>query len=453
MKTFLSRLLIIKTIKHTLLRLLITACLAQTTACAPNVQPTNSLQADLTVEILYPIQTTEVEMGQSLKSIVKVSDKEGKTVGNAQVTLSFKDSESRLVASIPAAFGSGDVYRSEAWNVPHKTREGIWTLSVEAKTDADQGTVTTAFHVKNSTSETLLYKYGFWADSPSLKGIVPTLTKEQGDAQNGAILWGGTIPTQHLFPESWLEVQWRKGDFNLTSADKVREFILNTLGNAGVYRTRYLESFEQEKFKDWNAWKVKVRGQLSIYDEQWMIFYAPEVDKTYALGTTVALPPSGMDAHDVLREGFEVHPEIQANGIAPQPLLDLLPAVELTGPEIGTRFFGTGEPIILKWKPAKELAQDEYYLVSIDFNYAEGNSRMDYVTRETQFVLPEELYRTPNCGVFNWQVTLIKQTNTTSAGQPEGVPISFNSLYWYVQWFYPLGETAPFNPLCPNQQF
>jgi hypothetical protein len=453
MKAFLSKFLSIKTIKDMLCTLLIMACLAQITGCAPNVQPTSSLQTDLTVEVLYPIKTTEVEMGQSLKSIVKVSDKEGRVVENAQVALSFKDSDGRLISSIPAVFGNGDVYRSEAWNVPHKMREGAWTLSVNAKTDMHQGTVTSAFHVKNSTSETLLYKYGFWVNSPSLKGIVPTLTKEQGDAQNGAILWGGIIPTQHLFPESWLEVQWRKGDFNLTSADKVREFILNTLGNSGVYRTRALESFEQEKFKDWDAWKVKVRGQLSIYDEQWMIFYAPEVDKTYALGTTVALPPSGMDAHDVLREGFEVHPEIQANGIALQSLLVLLPAVELTGPEIGTRFFGTDEPIILKWKPVKELAQDEYYLVSVDFNYAETNSRMDYVTRETQFVLPEELYRIPNCSVFNWQVTLMKQTNTTPDGQPEGIPISFNSLYWYVQWFYPVGETAPFNPLCPNQQF
>lgn len=445
-----------KIIRHTPLIVLMMVCLAQLTGCAPTIeptQPTSSLQADLIVEILYPIETTEVEMGQSLKGIVRVSDSEGKAVEGAQVALSFKDPEGRLIAGVPAAFGSGDVYRSEAWSIPHKAQEGIWTLGVEAAADAQQGMGAATFHVMNSTSETLLYKYGFWVNAPSLRGIVPTLAKERGDAQNGAIQWGGAIPTQHIFPESWLEVQWRRGDFNLTGADKVREFILNTLGNPGVYRTRNLESFEQEKFKGWNAWKVKARGQLSVQDVEWMIFYAPEIDKTYALGTTVVLPPTGIDAHAFLREGFEVHPEIQANGTAPQPLLDLLPPAELIGPEIGARFIGTDEPIMLQWKPVKELAQDEYYLVSIDYNYVERNARTDYVTRETEFLLPQELYRTPNCSVFNWQVTLAKQTGTTPAGQPEGVPISFNSLYWYIQWFYPPGEAAPFEPRCPNQQF
>ena len=297
-----------------------------------------------------------------------------------------------------------------------------------------------------------MYKYGFWVNAPSLRGIVPALAREEGDAQNGSILWGGTIPSTHIFPESWLEVQWRKGDFNLASADKVRTFVLSALGNSGANRTRDLESFEQAKFKNWNAWQVKIRGERASYDEQWMIFYAPEVNRTYALGTTVALPPPGIDAHAVLRESFEVHPEIHAQGIAAQSLPDLLPSVELISPKIGTRFLGTGEPIILAWKPAKEIANDEYYLVSIDSNYGEGNSRVEYVTRETQFVLPEELYRAPNCGVFNWQVTLMKQINSTPGSQPKGVPITFNSLYWYVQWLYPIGEPAPFPLLCPNEQ-
>ena len=132
-----------------LLTLLVMVCLAQLVGCIPNSRPAVSLPADLIVEILYPTATTETEMGQSLKGIVKVSDKEGKVVNNAQVTLSFKDSEGRLIASIRAIFGNGDVYRSEAWNIPHKTREGVWTLSVEAETDTRRRTVSAAFRVKN----------------------------------------------------------------------------------------------------------------------------------------------------------------------------------------------------------------------------------------------------------------------------------------------------------------
>jgi hypothetical protein len=420
--------------------------------CTPQTQTTNQNE-NLTVSLLFPTEKTEIEMGQTLKGIIKVLDEQGKVVENAQVTVTVSDPSGKLVASVPAMFGGGDVYRTDAWTIPHRVQEGAWTLSAEAKAGTNQGRASQTFRVNDSISEMLLNKYGFWVDSPGLRGIVPNLVKEEGDANNGAIRWGGQIPAQHVFPESWLEVQWREGNFNLASAQDVREFISDTLGNPGNYPLRSLESFEQVRFKNWDAWKVKARGQLSRYDEEWMIFYAPEVNKTYALGTTVVLAPVGIDAHATLRNSFETHPEIQANGTAPKPLPQLLPPVELISPELGARFFGVDQSIVLKWKPAKELAEDEYYLVSIDYNYEEGNPGILYTTRETQFTLPESLYHLPNCGIFNWQVTLMHQTGLGQDGQPKGKPISFNSLYWYVQWLYPPGQEAPFKPLCPNEQF
>src|SRR6266498_3449539 len=420
--------------------------------CTQQTQTTNQNE-NLTVSLLYPTEKTEIEMGQTLKGIIKVLDEQGKVVENVQVTLKVSDPAGKLVVSLPSMFGSGDVYRTDTWTIPHRVQEGVWTLTAEAKTGAHQGIASQTFRVNSSVSEMLLNKYGFWVDSPGLRGIVPTLAKEQGDAQNGDVIWGGIIPAQHVFPESWLEVLWREGNFNLASAQAVRDFIFNTLGNPGNYPLRSLESFEQVRFKKWDAWKVKARGQLSRYDEEWMIFYAPEVNKTYALGTTVVLAPVGIDAHATLRNSFEPHPEIQASGTAPKPLPKLLPPVELISPELGARFFGIDQPIVLKWKPAKELAEDEYYLVSIDYNYVEGNPGVLYTTRETQFTLSESLYHLPNCGVFNWRVTLMHQTGLGQNGQPKGEPVSFNSLFWYVQWLYPPGEEAPFKPLCPNEQF
>ena len=167
----------------------------------------------------------------------------------------------------------------------------------------------------------------------------------------------------------------------------------------------------------------------------------------------MVLPPVGIDAHAILRDGFEVHTEIQANGVAPEPLEHLLPPVELISPDLGASFFGTDQPITLKWRPSKELAEDEYYLLSVDYNYEEGNPNLNYITRETQFTLPVSLYNTPNCNVFNWQVTLMKQTGTDANGQPTGTPLSYRSLYWYVLWSYPPGVEAPFKPLCPNEQY
>jgi hypothetical protein len=390
-------------------------------------------------------------MGQSLKSIVKVLDNQGTPVDNAQVTLLFKDPAGQLMTTLPAVFGNGDVYRTDTWDIPHKIREGDWTLTVDAKTDTHQGMVTTTFHVKNSISEMLLSKYGFWVDAPVLREILPNLVKEQGNAQNGMIIWGGVTPSQHIFPESWLEIHWRAGDFKLQTAEDVREFMLNELGEMGFSPMRDLGPFEQTTFKQWKAWQVKSRGEFLRYDEQWMIFYTPEANKTYAILTTVVQPPIE-NPHEYLRKSFEVHPEVQANGAAPQPLPRLLPPPELVSPKIGTRFYGTSQPITLVWKPSKELAEDEYYRVSIDYNYVEANPVLEYTTRETQFTLPEALYRLPNCGVFNWQITLMRQTGVNEDGQSKGEPISFRSLYWYVEWLYPPGEPAPFDPLCPNPQ-
>ena len=425
----------------------IAAALSGCTGTVPTAAP-----ASLHVGVTYPIASSKLKMGQNLHTIIQVLDEQGNVVTDARVTLSIVNPSGEAVGTLTAALGSGDVYRSPAWPIPHRLQAGSWSLKVDAQAGNARGTTAATFQVVNSTSEDLLNKYGFWVDAPTLKGINPDIYKEQGDAQNGVIIYGGLLPVQHIYVENWLEVQWRQGKFSLATAHEVRAFMLNTLGSIGFYPSRELGPFEQVKFKQWDAWQVKGRGQYSRYDEQWMVFYAPEADKTYAIGTMVVLPPVGIDPHAALRDGFEVHPEVHASGTAPVPLPQLLPAPELAGPDLGTRFMGVQEPIVLSWKPVKSLSTGEYYQVKVDYNYSETNTTVVYATRDTQIVLPGSLYDVPNCGVFNWQVTLMKQTGTDAEGQPEGSPLSYNSLYWYVEWLHPADAPAPFKPRCPNPQ-
>jgi hypothetical protein len=107
----------------------------------------------------------------------------------------------------------------------------------------------------------------------------------------------------------------------------------------------------------------------------------------------------------------------------------------------------------LGWAPASFLAPDEYYQILVDYNYGESNPLVKFATRGTTITLPARLYSTPNCHVFNWQVTLMRKSGTTSDGQPIGEPVSYDSLYWYVWWDYPEGQTPPFGGGCPNAQF
>ena len=307
--------------------------------------------------------------------------------------------------------------------------------------------------MRPSTSEVLLNKYGFWIDAPRLRGIVPQLVTEKGNAQRGLIRWGGQIPAIHILPENWVEIHWLAGDYQLDSPAVVRHFMLTELGDLGFTPVRELGPFEPRRFKQWAAWQVQGRGRRSLDQVQWMIFYAPEVDKTFAIGTTVVLPPIGIDAHAVLRDSFEVDPAIQAEGVAPEPLPKLLPAPELISPALGERFLGTAQSIVLRWQAVQELAKDEYYAVLVQYDYGESTYDVTLTTRQTQITLPESLYQTPNCGVFNWQVRLMRQTGMDEAGQPSGVPIGYKSLYWYVQWLYPPGESSPFPSRCPNPQY
>jgi hypothetical protein len=415
----------------------------------PSATPLPTL-TPLAVSLLYPGSQAQVQMGQTIKLIVQVGG--AQDAAAAQVSATIRDAAGEALATVPLAAGKDGAFRSDSWTIPHHRQPGDWKLSVEARTPTAQGQVDGTFQVEPSTSEELMAKYGFWLDAPNMRGIAPSITVEEGDAQNGLVRWGGIIPSQHVYPENWIDIQWRTGDFHLDSPTAVKQFLDSQVGDQAMYYARAIGPFERVKFKHWDAWKVGARGQFQHTLQEWMIFYAPEVDKTYSLATIAILPPSGIDPHAELRKSFEVYPDLHPNGVAPEPLPHLLPVPQLIAPTLGAHFVGIQKPIALQWEALKDLAPDEYYRVDIEFNFGESTPLYRYTTRDTRLTAPEALYSTPNCRIFNWQVTLMRQTGEDQNGQPLGVPLSYPSLYWYFEWFYPAGQAEPFTVACPNAQ-
>lgn len=409
--------------------------------------PTPTPAGRLNVRLIYPGDGNPLEKGQSTRFIVSVEDERGEAVNEAQTTLTLLDAEGEVLDVLQASAGAGDAYRSDYWTVPNTVPAGEWGIEIEARTQEARGSLLARFEVENSISDVFLSKYGFWLDAPELRGIAPQVAAEKGDARNGMIRWGGVKPALHIMAENWVDVHWREGDYGLESDQDVRRFLLEELGELGFAPARSLGPFEPFRFKGWDGWRGESRGEMKEDLIEWVVFYAPEVDKTYAINTTVVLPPSG-NAHAVLRDSFAVFPEVRGDGVAPEPLPDLLPGPELLGPPLAARFQGLGEPIVLRWAPVKELAEDEYYEVTVDFYYKEDNPKFRFATRGTELTLPDSLYHTPNCSVFNWRVTLNKQTGVDENGQPIGTPISFNSLYWYLWWSHAPGEEE-FPVACP----
>ena len=418
-----------------------------------DIIPGSRPQPSLTISLLYPRDGSRFEMGRTLKCSLQITDDANNPIKDAKVTLAFYDPSGKLIGEVPVVAQPGGGYRAEDFIIPHRMQQGPWRLAAKAKGGGVAGEASWILQVANSASEYLLENYGFWLDAPRMRNIEPMLVAEKGDAANGLILWGGLLTNQHIFVENWVELHWRTGRFSLENAEMVRSFLLDELGDLGFTPLREMGVFERTTFKQWPAWQAKARGQLSRYDIQWLVFYAEEVDKTYALGTTVVLPPPGVDVHNQLRDNFEVGEKGQAQGKAPEPLLDLIPAPKLLRPALGARFEGSGQGIILEWQPVRELGKDEYYEVVVDYNYRESNYKLNYTTHSTRLIVPKEAYTYPNCGVFNWQVTIKCQTGTSKDGSPLGEPVSFPSLYWYFLWDYPPGATKPFASLCPNAQY
>ncbi len=430
---------------------LVLLCVAWLAGCSTVPAPAPAPAPELAVRLLYPDPSgkTEVEMGQALRIIAQVTDPEGRPVTDGRLTATVATDAGAVLGVFEATPDKAGTYRGGPWPIPHRISEGAYRLSLVARRGTAQGEATGSVHILPSTSEILLNKYGFWLDAPALKGIVPQLGAERGTARDGMIRWGGVLTAQHVLPQAWVEVHWRSGRYDLSDAATVRQFMLGAIGDLGFSPIRSIGPFEPFRFKSWDAWKVGGRGQVQQDQVQFVAFYAPEVDKTYLIGTLVTQPPAGIDPHAALRDSFEVHPEVHADGVAPEPLPVLPPGPELLEPALGVRFYGTGQPIVLRWQPVKPLAPDEYYQVSVDYNYSETNTLVVFKTRDTQLTLPDSLYQTPNCGVFNWQVTLMRQAGSDNKPQP----LSHPSLYWYVEWRYPPGVQPPFILACPNAQF
>jgi hypothetical protein len=386
-------------------------------------------------------------MGQRLHVIASLTDDRGDAVRDARLDIAVRDPSGELQAMIEASGDDEGVYRSPAWVVPHRTPPGPWTLAVTATAAGARGTATADVEVLPSTSEEILSRYGFWVDAPTLGGIVPSLVGEFGDADSGRLLWGGSRPGIHILPAAWLEIQWRQGKRPLADEEDVRRFFVEDLGRFGFTPIRALVSIAPTRFHDRSAWRVVGRGQFEQDQVEWVVFYAPEVDKTYAIGTTIVQPPPGVDAAAMLRDSFEVFPQVRAEGVAAQPLPDLLPAPELISPPLGTEFRGD-EVMELVWVWRRPLADDEAYEVRVDYNYQEANPQVVFKTRQARLTLPASLFAEPNCGVFNWKVKVVR----SDAAEGAQGAVSHDSFYSFLRWSYPPGETAPYPSLCPNAQ-
>jgi hypothetical protein len=112
-------------------------------------------------------------------------------------------------------------------------------------------------------------------------------------------------------------------------------------------------------------------------------------------------------------------------------------APRLVSPDNGSEIRGGDTQITLRWESGGSLAEDEWYAVSLRFRASGTVQYSGTWTKETSWLVPRELYMKAGESerVFEWDVTVMKQTGTKADGGREGVALSAPSetraFFWY----------------------
>lgn len=140
-------------------------------------------------------------------------------------------------------------------------------------------------------------------------------------------------------------------------------------------------------------------------------------------------------------------------------LADLLLAPEVIEPLENTSF---NDPagVVLRWSAVKPtLADNEYYLISIDFRH-KGQLWTDVAyTKQTSWPLSEHkyLFDLSDNGEFDWSVQLIQEVERNEEGIPAGPALSFSSvqrkLYWRPQSSSNEDQSGSSAPIPPTSTY
>lgn len=97
---------------------------------------------------------------------------------------------------------------------------------------------------------------------------------------------------------------------------------------------------------------------------------------------------------------------------------------------------GREADVTLRWEAPGELAEDEFYNVTLRYLHYSNLEYWGDSTRETHLKLaPNFLFGRADQAQFYWWVVVRKRTGWTEGGKPDGPPISPDSETWGFKWY------------------
>jgi hypothetical protein len=268
----------------------------------------------------FPLETTELVGGQSLRVTASLVDHNDRPVEGATVQAELQTPNGDVLATLPCADKGQGHYLSDYVRLPLRGTEGTWRVVVGATWGRDgQAQVEQTFKGLSSFNEELQSLYGFWIE---LSDLFPYNVPHADDPRNK--YWpykdGGYVILANNFFRGgtynhfvMLDVHWRRAD--LIDEAAAVAYVQNLAGPHGktmdIPATNLVT--EPVSFRGWPAWRVNGHWESTPANGnpppgglvEWMVFSCPGSDWLWTVVIATNDEESSMDDLRTLRETFE----------------------------------------------------------------------------------------------------------------------------------------------------
>jgi len=277
-------------------------------ACQPG-------SGDGTLTVVFPLETTELAGGSSVRVTVTLADNDGQPVDGATVHAELRAPDGRAFTTIPCADQGQGRYLADYVTLPLRGAGGQWRVIARATWgDGKQAYAERTFKGLPSLSEKYRDLYGFWIDIPDLECRNKVHEFRDHVYENGSgfvILEYHCIGGSNILAE--VDVHWQHSDF---PADEATAIEFTQRLSPPMYHDPDMPntnlSAEQTTFQGRSAWRVtgqwkltwRSSGALGDGPIEWLVFQCPGSDWLWTIVVSTN-EPGYLDYLHRIRETFE----------------------------------------------------------------------------------------------------------------------------------------------------
>ncbi|MBU0492621.1 MAG: FixH family protein [Chloroflexi bacterium] len=264
--------------------------------------------------ILFPLDTTELAGGRSLRVTVSLADAAGQPVEGAAVQVELRSPDGNVFAAVPGADQGQGRYLADYVRLPQRGAEGTWRVVTRATWGDDQQAQAERAFIKGLPflSEELQRQYGFWIEAPSVPGCdYNSLTHKTGQHEDGS---GYVLMYNGCHGRVNLDVHWQHAAFPADEASAIAcaRSLLDVAQHEEDYGVGLEPNLLAERitFQGRLVWRVVGRsktthGKVRGGPIEWLIFQCPGSELLWTIIISTSNEPAYMDHLRALRETFQ----------------------------------------------------------------------------------------------------------------------------------------------------